>query len=462
MASNAPIAAAGFAFAWAVARACVQAVTIDEAETYLAFVRTGLLWAPASNNHLLNTLLMAASTAVFGVSHLSVRAPALLGCAIYLAAAVRLAERAAPERKWLSFTLFVCLAFNPLVFDFFVAARGYSLALGLLLATVEFAARRAYASSSAALALSLASNFAFAVVNGAVGCVLLFWIWRTERGRLWRFLLPGAAVTFCLSLWTVLHFDRGQLWFGAASVPEMFGSVAQASLFEVNPRVANPMLLAVLTFLRPWLLPVAAIFTIAGAAVSLRDRRIAALGVVLAAVTVIHAAMHTIAGVPLPKDRTAIYLVPLCTLLAGCVASKTYERLGGRALGGVIALLAVYYVGCLRLSYFKEWQWLREVKEAYHVVQYYERRHCLVAAGSSWHFVNSLNFYRTMYRDTRLAEFTVADPPAPGKQAYVLLTRFHGNVIDAEQLHVVYQQPESDAAVAVRPAVESANACVSP
>ena len=38
----------------------------------------------ASNNHVLNSLLMRLFTSVFGVSHLSVRAPALLGAALYI------------------------------------------------------------------------------------------------------------------------------------------------------------------------------------------------------------------------------------------------------------------------------------------------------------------------------------------------------------------------------------------
>ena len=77
-----------FAFVWAVARACVQSITIDEADTYLAWVArpNPSHWEAASNNHVLNSLLMRLFTSVFGVSHLTVRAPALLGAAIYIAA----------------------------------------------------------------------------------------------------------------------------------------------------------------------------------------------------------------------------------------------------------------------------------------------------------------------------------------------------------------------------------------
>jgi len=40
---------------WVLARAAVQAITIDEADTYLAFVAPAWpsYWYPASNNHVL-------------------------------------------------------------------------------------------------------------------------------------------------------------------------------------------------------------------------------------------------------------------------------------------------------------------------------------------------------------------------------------------------------------------------
>src|ERR1017187_3604883 len=49
-----------FALLWAGARACVQSITIDEADTYLTWVarHDPSHWEAASNNHVLNSLLM--------------------------------------------------------------------------------------------------------------------------------------------------------------------------------------------------------------------------------------------------------------------------------------------------------------------------------------------------------------------------------------------------------------------
>ncbi len=134
-----------FALLWAVARACVQSITIDEADTYLVWVarRDPAHWQAASNNHVLNSLLMRLFTSVFPVSQLSVRAPALLGAALYILAAYFLCRKLTPElpTQW---PLFVCLVYNPFVFDHLVAARGYALALGFLMCILRWASARGW------------------------------------------------------------------------------------------------------------------------------------------------------------------------------------------------------------------------------------------------------------------------------------------------------------------------------
>jgi hypothetical protein len=49
---------AAFAMAWAISRAVVQFITVDEAMTYNIFVHKRLLFMAHTNNHILNSLLM--------------------------------------------------------------------------------------------------------------------------------------------------------------------------------------------------------------------------------------------------------------------------------------------------------------------------------------------------------------------------------------------------------------------
>src|SRR5580658_4521561 len=93
---SAPIAfLACVAFCWLVVRACIQSVTIDEADSFRMFAvgPTGVEWYPSSGNHLLNTLLERLSWKVFGFNQIALRLPALLGGAIYLLAAARICNK---------------------------------------------------------------------------------------------------------------------------------------------------------------------------------------------------------------------------------------------------------------------------------------------------------------------------------------------------------------------------------
>ena len=92
--------AAVAAFALVIARASIQSITIDEADTYLTFVgrMAPSHWSPGANNHPLNSVLMRIFVSVWGVHHLSVRGPVLIGAAVYIEAVRRLCGMPAATR----------------------------------------------------------------------------------------------------------------------------------------------------------------------------------------------------------------------------------------------------------------------------------------------------------------------------------------------------------------------------
>src|SRR5262249_59822866 len=85
-----------------------------------------------ANDHLLHTALAWLSVRAFGNSELALRLPALLGAALCLLALRRLARRVCGDGP-LHLLALVLVAANPLVLDLLVAARGYGMALALLL-----------------------------------------------------------------------------------------------------------------------------------------------------------------------------------------------------------------------------------------------------------------------------------------------------------------------------------------
>src|SRR5262249_11794585 len=62
--------------------------------------------------------------------------------------------------------------------------------------------------------------------------------------------------------------------------------------------------------------------------------------------------------------------------------------------GNVICTRSVYFIGCLRLQYFKEWEYSAEVNKAYKVVARYNHTRCVRDVYASWYYDGALEFYR--------------------------------------------------------------------
>src|SRR5713101_6909501 len=132
-----------FAFGFAVFRASVQAISHDEALTYVWFLDGGVdkLLHFDPNNHVLFTFLAKPFVKLLGPRELFLRAAGLLGAAGYLAFAYLLSRRLFGD----GLLFVICtglLALNPMVMDFASAARGYGLGLAFLLGAMYVFAER--------------------------------------------------------------------------------------------------------------------------------------------------------------------------------------------------------------------------------------------------------------------------------------------------------------------------------
>ena len=482
------IGTAVFAGLWAVVRARVQSVTIDEADTYLFWVArtTPAHWEAASNNHVLNSLLMRLCTSLFGASQFTIRLPALAGAGIYIAAAYgfcRLLTREA-RLQWLAL---VCLVFNPFVFDYLVAARGYSLAMAFLMAALVLSARakrdelcgtprwpmeRVAAVCSACTALSFAANFSFAFVDVAAMLATFWWFCRGlpgARARL-RMLaactLPGLAVAVFLTASVVMQFPRGELHYGAWSLGEMFGSVARDSLYELNPQIVNPLLLGLLARPRHFLLPLLAACALWRMLAALRRRPanagmhevwLRSVGAVWSATLAIALLAHWLAfrqfRILLPMDRTALFVAVIGTMLIG-VAAALPAASPDWSRGGLIAMLfavGFYYLGCMRLSYFQEWRWDADVDKVYPVLAYYSRTYGITSVVSEWRYTSSLSFYRALAGPAAAPAIRSSIPIPEDGPMYVLDIGFEEDFVKRLGLRVVYHGDTTDVVVAVRP-----------
>ncbi len=473
----------------------MQSVTLDEADSYLGFAAPAWdsHWYPSSGNHVLNSILIRLLTWMFGLSHLSLRAPALLGGAIYVVAAYRLC-RLISARRSVAFPLFLCFVYNPFVMDYMVAARGYGLAVGFLMTAVflaarqvmqyapggEAALRRDCAMASMCAALSFSSNFSFAYADGF--CILLLWLWtcweirsRAERGieQWWEIAsltaacsIPGLLVTLAIVGSVLRNWPKGQLYYGAHSLTESGISLVKSSFYELNPTIVNPLLESVLAKIRlnlPWLALglIVAHLAIMGLEYRRRRRlshRLQAVAVFAGAVVLVTATLHwlqfKLLRIPLPLERTGLFFVPLALLMFGSMTAIEHRGRAGRILQGlsvvVLCLGATYFVGCLRLMYFHEWRFGADVRAAFPVIQEVARRYGTREVAASWHYTSSLDFYRLYFHDTSLEPFRFTEPQTAGKPVYVLSYPDEEEFIRQQKLRIVYRGERSDLTILVR------------
>jgi len=460
--------AAAFAMAWAVTRAAVQSITIDEAVTYNIFVLNHRYLWYAANNHILNSTLMYGFTKLFGLSQFTARIPALIGAALYISAAYRLC-RLLRTSLFVELTVFMCLVFNPFIFDYLVAARGYGLALGFLMWAIVFFAEAytserslfmACAISSACAGMSVNANFSFALVNLATMIVIIVSVEHLRPHHTFRLLaagvLPGAVVVVALSGYALLHRHPGELIYGASSVAETFGGIVESSLFRNR-----------FVWLKPFVFPVVGFtgFVWLGNLVRRRATAPSAfLGLGAAVIVVLTIALHlaaqTLFHLRLPKDRTALYFFPLFMIAAGALAAIPPPSRTGRYVRasfiGALVVMAAYFLFCLRLTYFKEWYWDADVQKTYEILSCLNREHQVTHVASTWEYRGPLNFYQ-LARPTSILEIDERFDPQQ-TQVYVVDPFHSPEVLEGKDLKIFYRAPATDLVLAANPQLADAYA----
>ena len=65
-----------------------------------------------------------------------------------------------------------------------------------------------------------------------------------------------------------------------------------------------------------------------------------------------------------------------------------------RALTVMLYVMSFYFLFCLRLNYFKEWNWDADVNKIYPVLAWYNHTYGVRDIASNWMYGSALNFYR--------------------------------------------------------------------
>jgi 4-amino-4-deoxy-L-arabinose transferase-like glycosyltransferase len=437
-------------------RAASQSVVHDEALTWQFF-----LAGPASeifetynaNNHFLALVVMKVFTGLLGVSGFAMRLVSLLAAGLYAWACYRIVRRVFAE-KWTGVLAMALLLLNPLVMDFFVAARGYGLALALLffgIAEMLDEKRRPWL-AGAALALSAAANLVFALP----ALVAFAYLQRGHGSR--GFVIGAAACAILFFAFSPVGKAKSEDFYaGLPTVRESVDNLAQCALGHnagvggVNAENAGQK--AWRGFVAYALVP---LLVVAGLWLGVRGRQRSALADVTAICAVAIAVpaqflllSHLVRGVPLPQDRTGMYFMPLAGLLLACVVEAAPWRAASMALAAVGVLIAVQYAAQVQTRSFLTWRYdadtltlLESAKAEWKDTTKPAR------VGASWQLEPSTNYYLVTQKWTWMAPMRRETPVA--ESDYYLLLPQDAGLVEERKLRVVRRGETSGTVLASR------------
>jgi hypothetical protein len=376
-------------FTAALFKAGNSAITWDEAFTYFEFIRNSHLWpgaggGMAANNHLLNTWISFFFVSLFGPSEFILRLGNLLFYLVYLMTSAWLALRS--RSIILSLAIFSILNFNPYLFDFFCLSRGYGMAHVCLL--VSLAAIYQFLISQQSRWLKI---FIVTTVTGMLAGAMLLPVFFLLYLMLF-FLLPAISLlkeksySNQISLRKGIHEQLQLLPLGYHLI-FLFASICHAAylivflifnayVFGGKKGVAEDMILSVLknTFydghLYIFIAILAACFFLllmvvmklkAACFFSWSSPESKMTGIILgclAGVFIQSSLLFYVFNIPLPAERTALYLYVLFASLMVLLLVQVKEPSTVLHLGAILLIMtmASHFAFCYNIQTFLEWR----------------------------------------------------------------------------------------------------------
>lgn len=440
-------------------RALTLSITFDEVWSHNVYATAS--WEdilrfhpPSANNHPGNSLLMKLSMHLLGDTTFSIRLPNLIAHGIYLVFSIALARRFR-QPVWVLLAFFL-LNFHPYLLDFFSLARGYGLAMAMVMAALyhlfafrENAFSHHLAWNMGCAALSVVFNLSFLhffLANGLVMTLLILSHARAWNGTLKTALivtggrlLPLIATSIGLYLYLrqpvkalVAH---QQLYYGGSTGfwTDTVFSLAHATLYKVDFWKYDVAL--ILDILIVLLCAMVVAFGIESAerkfSLRLSPGVMALLLLCIPALTT--SLQHYWTGSLLLIYRTALFLVPVFMLavvaLLRTIAKLPELRFISITLGTMLTLgVAGINLKTLNFTHTAEWpfdadtQHMMRDLEADYILRHHGHQ---ATIGLSWQLRSGLNYY------LRENDFDWLQPPGkdgcqPGKDYYFVLNKGEG------------------------------------
>jgi hypothetical protein len=449
-----------FAIAFAIARTAVcawraahQSITHDEAFWFLYFINGpwSSLWSPyQAANHVLYSFLAKLSVTLFGLSEFTLRLPSVLAGFFLMWGVFRVLESCkSPLIRWVAY---LAIGLNPLLMDFSIAARGYGLALALLVWAVYASLHGRPIRSGFLLGLGIAANLT--IVFPATGLIAAHFLLPAKHRIRDTTAMVGMAVGLAM---VICYFPfrsatRANFYAGERSIRDSVFTLIMPSI-RASQRVGLFGTTEAALFIGTWIVPVVALFWIVIWARELRKGAFPRdLKVPLALTFTVFSllAAHFLFKVNYPSNRTALYLVPLVALTWAATADILRNRFV-RAINLVVAcMLLIQFATQIQFRSFEIWSFNSAIKQIAQKLRQETRDRPAGSVSLSANFIQQppLEFYRIYYKIAALkpiqrqlhVDFTGHD--------FYVLTRPETRTKKAAQLKILFSDPVSGVVLA--------------
>ncbi len=402
-------------------RAAHQSIIVDEATTYNKFVSgpwRKLFGRYDANNHILSSIMIKLSVTLGGLSPFMMRLPSLIAGFFLTLAVFWLLKRVQSwPLRWAAFALF-CL--HPLLLDFSIAARGYSLSLAFFVWGLYFCMERRYLIAGVLLGLSIASNLA--IVFPVLALIATIALLDRQLKPLLNLVLPALLLATLIAGPSLRRAHKDDFYTGYPTLRTAVASLASTSLHARADR--DGILGDRHTAERIGVIALPIFLLLTGSAAFFTKDRRQLIPLLTLAITLIGLVLaRWLFDVSYPSDRTCLYFVILAAA-AWAVTGDVFKSQSLQAFWLLPAILIlIQFSTQLQMQYFEFWRVETDDQFIAGLIQHAAigKPENSLTVGASWMHQPSLEFYRRYLHITALKPVERFDPiPLTGFDFYVL------------------------------------------
>jgi hypothetical protein len=429
-------------------RAAHQSIVVDEATTYNRFVSgpwRKLFGRYDANNHTLSSVLVKLSVTLGGLSEFTLRLPSLIAGFLLVVGVFWILKRVQSwPLRWAAFAV-VCLC--PMLLDFSIMARGYSISLAFFVWALYFCLEQRYLPAGFLLGLAIAANLT--ILFPVLALFIVVALLERRKVLLLNLIVPALLLAASITGPSLRRAHREDFYIGYAEFRHAVVSFVATTLYATDRMgILGVRGYAILGFAY-FALPVFFVL-VAMAALRTRDQRllIPFLTLVIALGGIVVA--HWWLGLNYPADRTCLYFIILAAI-SWAVAADSFKNRYVQGFGLLaLIVIAIQFSTQLQTRFFEFWLVEADDKLIAGMIQQATagKPENSVSLSASWMHQPSLEFYRRYLHIKALKPVERHDPaPLTGFDFYLLSW---GDVDRAKDAHLrtIFEDPESQVILA--------------